>query len=355
MNNTNNNWSGVTVISVKKIWQNIKQFWWVILIFVTLFSMVLVRDMKNTYAADQALAAKDTYQSSVLLYYPHRDSEQGYAFVVLCESEMVIARVNARLEGQGFTEYNPSDVLNINWIGNSFGITLMGEGEDRMLLMAEAFGEAILSSAYEVTGNEGSILNKAWVAPCLVKSSGAVVLLDDVSQRQASFSLKEFLSWKRLMVMGAAVFMGFAVIFIAIILDKKVRTREEMDATLDIACIGVIKKKKKDSWHLTTELLAQVCEKRQCKNLAFVSIKECDEGRILKQELEKKLQSTGYMEDVVIAEGVVMNGSAFSVGKEAEGLVLLVSANRDQLDQVGYAVKSMELLEKKWIGYILFE
>ena len=42
-----------------------------------------------------------------------------------------------------------------------------------------------------------------------------------------------------------------------------------------------------------------------------------------------------------------MNGSAFSVGKEAEGLVLLVSANRDQLDQVGYAVKSMELLEKE--------
>lgn len=355
MNNTKNSWSGETVISVKKIWQNIKQFWWVILIFVALFSLVLVRDMRNTYVADQEIASRDTYQSSVLLYYPHRDNEQGLAFVVLCESEMVTSSVNAQLKENGFVPYGVGDTFSVDWIGNSFGISLVGEGKERMLLMAQLFGEAILASAYEVTGNVGSVLTKAWVTPCLVKSSGAVVALEDASQRQASFSLKEFLNWKRLMVIGAAFFMGFAVIFVAILLDKKVRTREELDAVLVLPCIGVIKKKKKDFWHVTVDLLANICAKRQFRKVALISVKTFTEGSDLKKDLEQRMQVVSSLGQCAVEEGITIDGSAFAACKDADGLVLMVSANRDHLDQVVYAVKNMNLLEKDWIGYILFE
>ena len=176
METKNRSWSGETMISTQKIWQNIKRFWWVFVICLAAYGAITGKDIINTMRADQIALSRDTYQASTLLYFPHRDNEEGLAFVVLCESEMVVNAVNERLEANGYAAYGDGDIFDINWVGNSFGLTLTGEGRERMLCMAQAFGESILKSALDVMEKEGSILNEASVLPCVLRSTGAVTV-----------------------------------------------------------------------------------------------------------------------------------------------------------------------------------
>lgn len=346
METKNRSWSGETMISTQKIWQNIKRFWWVFVICLAAYGAITGKDIINTMRADQIALSRDTYQASTLLYFPHRDNEEGLAFVVLCESEMVVNAVNERLEANGYAAYGDGDIFDINWVGNSFGLTLTGEGRERMLCMAQAFGESILKSALDVMEKEGSILNEASVLPCVVRSTGAVTVYEDASQRSVSFSLRDFMTWRRLMVLCAMIFIGVAFVFVAIILDRKVRTREELEAVLTVPCIGVICKKKPESRELTLAVLSRLCRKEETETLAIISAGACG-------ELEDLAREAGKSVKVVTGQQLAKQAAAVPVCEAADRVVLVVCVNQDTIDEVCQAAKTLELLGTRFLGYLL--
>ncbi len=348
METKNRTWSGETMISTQKIWQNIRRFWWVFVICLAAYGVITGRDILNTMRADQDALSRDTYQASTLLYFPHRDNEEGLAFVVLCESELVVNDVNERLRANGYASYGAGDTFAIDWVGNSFGLTLTGEGRERMLCMAQAFGDSILKSALDVMGREGSVLNEASVLPCVVRSNGAVTVYEDASQRNASFSLRDFMTWRRLMVLCAMIFIGVAFIFVAILLDRKVRTREELEAVLHASCIGVIRKKKPESRALALAVLYRLCRREETETVAIVSAGACGELESLAGEVGKTVK-------VVTGMNLAGQAAAVTACEEAGSVVLVVCANQDTIDEVCQAVRTLELFGTPFLGYLLIQ
>ena len=336
------------IISTKKISQNIKKYWWICLLCLLAYLAVLGVDIWRTYQADVAAASRDTYQASGMVYYPHEDEEEGKYFVTLCTTDRVLDLVNETLTSQGYAEYGAGgDSLNINWQGNTFGLTLYGEGEARMECMMDAFLSAWLSQAEEISAKSGSVLNETTVVPCLIKSNGAVVTYSNPSERKATLALSDIVTWRRLMVSAAAVFAGAIVIFIVIIFDKKIRTEEEIREVLDIPYICTVKAGEEKSEALLYAFLQGICHKENRHHIGLVCLQSEEvTGHINHQMDEIQLE---------ILPGGCDTAEAVQKGTQMDGIVLALRLNRDRLDEAVRAADRIRLLGIPFLGYILME
>ena len=59
---------GETIISTKKIWANIKAFWWICLVTLALAAGVVAFSTYRSYQANKAVETKDSYVGSAVLY-----------------------------------------------------------------------------------------------------------------------------------------------------------------------------------------------------------------------------------------------------------------------------------------------
>ena len=336
------------IISTKKISQNIKKYWWICLLCLLAYLAVLAADIRKTYQADVAAASRDTYQASGMVYYPHEDEEEGKYFVTLCTTDRVLDLVNEALTSQGYAEYGAGgDSLNINWQGNTFGLTLYGEGEARMECMMDAFLSAWLSQAEEVSGKSGSILNETTVVPCLIKSTGAVVTYSDPSERRATLALSDIVTWRRLMVSAAAVFAGAIVIFIVIIFDKKIRTEEEIREVLDIPYICTVKSGEEKKEELLYAFLQGICRREHKSHIGLAYLHgEEEAGRLNLQRDEIQLE---------LLPGGCNTAETVRKSVQMDGIVLALRLNRDRLDEAAQTADRIRLLGIPFLGYILME
>jgi len=348
--NKKTNGTGVTVISTQKIWQNVKHLWWICLLFFVAYGSLLGMNVWKAYQADLAAVKLDTYQASIQIYYPHETSEEAEAFIILGESNQVLSALNESLMAAGYQPYGQGvgDKISIQRIGSSFGTTVIAEGEARSQYMAQRFGEIMVESGEEVMGKQGGLMGNAITVPCVLRSNGATVVFDRVEDKHIGFSVMDFVSWKKIMVLGATVLLGAAVIFVVILFDKKVRAREEVDTVLCLPCIAEVKRKKAESGVLFATIAEALCRKEQVQRLVLVSAEKNNELPVLQNILKDLAGVT-----VKTRESVLESADAVRACAEADGVILVIGMNKDRLDRISQSVTNLELVSAKVLGYII--
>lgn len=345
-------WSGVTVISTQKIWQNFKHLWWICLVFFVGYGSLLGMNVWKTYQSDLQAVKQDTYQASIQIYYPHETEEEAEAFIILGESSRVIGALNEALQEEGYRAYGEGigDHIHIQRVGSSYGTTVLAEGEERSQFMAQRFGEIMVDSAEEVMGKRGGLMGDAVTSPCVVRSNGNTVVFDSAEAKTIQFSLRDFVSWKKIMLLFATILLGVAVIFVVILFDKKVRAREEMETAFSLPCIAVVKRKKADSMALFSTIVQALCHKNGIHKL-MIAAAEKDEGL---EHLKAGLAVTEEY-SVETAESALESAMAVQACAGADGVILVVRLNRDKLDRVGQAITNLDLVSAHLLGYVLID
>lgn len=341
------------IITPQKILANLKHFWWFCVIPLVFCAVIIYRDTMSTYRVNQAAAARDTYIASALVYFPTEDEEIGKGNMVIFKSKNTMEKVNVILTAEGYAPFDEeNDTLELGHTMASYGVTLIGEGEDRMLCMGHAFAESMLEVIEEATGMSGYIVDDAIVEPCMVDASGNVRIYSDVSERQVSLSLRDFLTWKKLMILCAGVFLGFALIFVAILFDQKVRSREEMEAFCQLPCMGQIGRKKEKDRKLFVSLANTMCCDRQVAKVMLLSVTK--EGMLsgLAGDLEVAADKA-Y--EVMICENGAGTAAAMTQCRSCGAVVLTVRKNVDTVGSVKKALSNLEMIQAQVLGYILTE
>lgn len=343
---------GVTVISTQKIWHNVKHLWWICLLFFAAYGSLLGMNVWKAYQEDQQAIQQDTYQASIQIYYPHETSEEAEAFIILGESNRVLSALNESLIKRGYKPYGSGtgDKISIQRIGSSFGTTLIAEGEERSQYMAQRFGEIMVESGKEVMGKQGGLMGDALTVPCVLRSNGTTMVFDTVEDKVISFSVMDFVSWKKIMVLGATVLLGGAVIFVVILFDKKVRAREELEEVLNLPCIAEIKKKKQESRALFVAITQALCHKCQIHELVVASPEKSD----ILPELQQMLTCVNDL-TVTVKESTLESADTVQVCGKADGVILVVHLNHDRLDRVSQSVTNLKLVSADVLGYILID
>ncbi len=340
-----------TLITPAKIWANIKNFWWFCLIPLLLCSVLVYRDTMAMYRINQAAAQKDTYAASALMYYPTADEASGRGSIEILKSGTTVKRVNQILAEQGYELFDSGvDYLDVGHNMASYTMTLVGVGKDRMLCMAEAFTSSMLEVIEEATGVAGCLVGEVSILPCMVDASGAIRVYQDVSERQVSLSLGDFLTWKNLLVLCAGVFLGLALIFAAILFDDKIRSREELESVCQISCLGIVGTKKEKDKKLVVSLIRTMCEKQQVGKLMVTAVSAEPMLGILAEAV--KGQDT---RDVITCEQAATSAETIELCRDCDAVVLTVRKNKDKATVVKRAIVNLETIEVPVIGYILTE
>ena len=340
------------IITPWKILANLKSFWWFCLIPLVLCGLLVYKDTMSTYAANQAAAQKDTYIASALIFYPTEVEADGLGNMVIFKSKNTIEKVNEIMVEKGYAPYDEgTDLLDVGHTMASYGLTLVGEGEERMLVMAQAFAESMLLVIEEATGISGHIVDDAMVAPCMIDASGTIRIYEEASERQVSLSIRDFLTWKRLMVLCAGVFLGLALIFVAILFDQKIRCREELEAFCELPCLGVTGAKKEKDKKLILSLIDAMCEDKQIKKLMLVSVSK----EKMLADLARSMKTEAETYDVLTCEQAEKNAEAMNHCRMSDAVVLTVRKNVDSVVSVKRALANLEMIQADVLGYIMTE
>ena len=352
MNNSEKQ-AGENIITPQKIWENLKRFWWFCVIPLLLCVAFVYSDTMDDYRTNQAAAAKDTYMASALVYYPTEDEETGKGNMVIFKSKRTLEKVNEILEANGYAPFDEGqDSMEVGHTMASYGITLIGEGKERMLCMGQAFAESMLEVIKEATGMAGYIVDAATVAPCMTDASGNTIIYRDVSQKQITLSLRSFLTWKKMMILCAGVFLGLALIFVAILFDKKVRSREDLEVFGSLKCMGVLGKKEEEEQRFL--ILAALCSDHPVRELALVSVGSWPKKASL-SDLPRKLKEREEIPAVIQGEHAASAADIIEQCRDAGTAILMIQINRDEVTAVQKALANMEMAQVQVPGYILIE
>lgn len=346
------NWSGVSIISTEKIWYNVKHLWWLCLVFFLGYGSLLGINVWKTYQSDLQAVKQDTWQASIQIYYPHETEEEAEAFMILGESSRVIGALNELLEQEGYLLFGEGvgDSIHIERVGSSFGTTVIAEGEVRSQFIAQRFGEIMVESAEEVMGKHGGLMGDAATVPCVVRTNGSTVVFESLEEKNIRFSLGDFVSWKKLMLLFATILLGAAVIFVAILFDRKIRAREEAEAAFSLPCIAVIRRKEKASLALFAAITAALCRNQGIHRLMLTAPDRNDRLEELRQTAEEAAGITVESSPEALTSAATVEACA-----KAEGVILVIRMNQDRLAQTGQAITNLELVSSHLLGYILMD
>ncbi len=338
------------VITLRKILENVKRYWWFCLIPILICGIVVYRDTMNTYHYNQTAAQKDQYIASALIYFPTEDEETGKGNMVIFTSSAVIERAGEIMEESGFEPFDEgTDSLEVGHTMGSYGITLIGEGEERMLCMGEAFAVSMLDVLETATGMSGYIVDHSYVRPCMVDASGSTIIYSDVSQKQVSLSLRDFLSWRNLMILCAGIFVGLALIFVAVLFDTRIRSVEEMNEICSLPCMGVISRKKPEEKKLFFTLSDTMCHDRGCAELTLAAVSS---GKDI-AGLASEMKESGYETSVSVCDQLMTSAESLQKCRDCKAVVVAVCRDHDKVADIRRALSNLQLMQADVLGYIM--
>ena len=421
------------IISFQKLWDNFKKYWWICVITTVLAVIAVIGLTIKSYNAAQNLSESDLvqndnklYQATTMVYMEPQsektsesikeaadniqDLEKSYAASVneyvktyieqwnwnrnnqlmydcmaLLSSNKVQSQINMALENNGMDSYDKVlDAITMEIAGGSrcYKIIVRGEDEERVEFIANVATDILLKEAKEVMSiNNANIIDKAVVDLCEKQEDGTYKIVTEKSELESedevvTLSLGSFLSMKKLLLVFVGAFFGLGIIFIFVLIDKKVRNRNEVNMYLHIPYLGEVSKKSGDAQYavLTTTLLKK-CEQEGIKKVLFTTPKECEiqdkltnslgnEGKntvIVKidsstTKVEEKInvESTGKELTVVSAGQVLESSNTIKAVSSVDGTILLITANGDNIPELEEAINHMRTVGGKILGYVLY-
>ena len=421
------------IISFQKLWDNFKKYWWICVITTVLAIVAVVGITIKNYKEAQNLSESDLvendnklYQATTMVYMEPQsektsesikeaadniqDLEKSYAASVneyvktyieqwnwnrnnqlmydcmaLLSSNKVQSQINIRLENNGMDSYDKAlDAITMEIASGSrcYKIIVRGEDEERVEFIANTATDILLKEAKEVMSiNNANIIDKAVVDLCEKQEDGTYKVITEKSELEneevATLSLGSFLSMKKILLVFVGAFFGLGIIFIFVLMDKKLRNRNEVNMYLHIPYLGEVSKKSGDAQYavLTTTLLKK-CEQEGIKKVLLTTPKVCDiQGRLVdslgnegentaiikidsntkKVEERITVESTGKELAIVSAGHLLESSNVIKAVSSVDGIILLITANSDDIPELEETISHIKTVGGKVLGYILYK
>lgn len=421
------------IISFQKLWDNFKKYWWICVVTTVLAIVAVVGITIKNYKAVQNLSESDLvendnklYQAATMVYMEpqsektsesikeaadniqdleksyaasineyvktyieqwnwNRNNQLMYDCMALLSSNKVQSQINTELENNGMDSYDKAlDTITMEIANNSrcYKIIVRGEDAERVEFIANAATDILLKEAKEVMSiTNTNLIDKAVVDLCEKQEDGTYKIVTEKSELEsedevATLSLGSFLSMKKLLLVFVGAFFGLGIIFIFVLMDKKVRNRNEVNMYLHIPYLGEVSKKSGDAQYavLTTTLLKK-CEQEGIKKVLLTTPKVCDIQERLVDSLENEgentavvkidtninkveekivTESTGKELTVVSAGQLLESSNTIKAVSSVDGTILLITANGDNIPELEETISRIRTVGGKILGYVLY-
>lgn len=357
-----------TVITVRKIWDNVKRFWWIFLAVFFLALLVIVKDVRD---GDNTL--KQTYNVKTMLYVePYSNDEKSdddianaidryakvYADVYhdssivyvidmlnsLADSGDIQEILNERLVKEGYNEFNKAnDKLLFSKESRLIVCSLEQENLERSVFLINNYSQILVEQFNEIISNKTALVVKE-------ASVGDYVKTESFTDTSSIFSVRH--------IFLLCLFMGFGAVIILVLtmLDRRVRSFAEIATICQVNYIGNISKNKKReiSCRKTKISIQDTIKKEQVADCMLLTVK----GHKISEDMV-----------VDLAEGIVTNsGKPILYGLDFENnlelpdivqkvknIVLLISVNDDTIMDVENSLLNLLAMDKRVIGCIMME
>ena len=420
------------IISFQKLWDNFKKYWWICAITTVLAILAVVGITIKNHKAAQNLSESDLvendnklYQAITMVYMEPQlektsesikeaadniqDLEKSYAASVneyvkayieqwnwnrnnqlmydsmaLLSSNKVQSQINGALEKNDMDAYDKVlDTITMEIASGSryYKIIVRGEEEERVEFIANTATDILLKEAKDIMGiTNGRLIDKATVDLCEKQEDGSYKVITEKSELEkeevSTLSLGSFLSMKKILLVFVGAFFGLGIIFIFVLMDKKLRNRNEVNMYLHIPYLGEVSKKSGDAQYaVLTTTIQKKCEQEGIKKVLFTTPKACEiqdklvdslgnesdntmvvkiDASTTKVEEKINVESTGKELTVVSAGQLLESSNTIKAVSSVDGTVLLITANRDNIPELEETISHIKTVGGKVLGYVLY-
>ena len=421
------------IISFQKLWDNFKKYWWICVITTVIAIVAVVGITIKNYKAVQNLSESDLvqndnkfYQAATMVYMEpqsektsesikeaadniqdleksyaasvneyvktyieqwnwSRNSQLMYDCMALLSSNKVQSQINEALEKNNMAPYNKVlDEMTMEIVNGSryYRVIVRGEDEERVEFISNTATDILLEEAQAVMGvTNGHLIDKAVVDLCEKQEDGTYKIVTEQSEVESgdiatTLSIGSFISMKKILLVFVGAFFGLGIIFIFVLMDKKLRNRNEVNMYLHIPYLGEVSKKSGDAqYSVLTTTLRKKCEQEGIKKVLLTAPKVCDiqerlvdslgnEGEntaVVKidtniNKVEEKIatESTGKELTVVSAGQLLESSNTIKAVSSVGGTILLITANGDDIPELEEAISHIRTVGGKILGYVLY-
>lgn len=354
MENQQDKWSGEMIISPNKIWHNVKKYWWIALIILgPILAFIAYTGMRN-YRFDVASAQFDGYQSISTVYINSKDEDYTDSYKWILYSDNLRADMNTLLVENGFEEFDKNqDIVVITRMGDSMYYELMvrSVGEERTEFVATAYTELLITHVKQVMGLKGQVIDYPSLKTYVKFHDGSYTTFEIGKPKTVGLSLGTFITWNKLMILCAGVFLWVAIIMVFVFMDKILRTKRETDIATGMECICTIDKKSVNALDLLAVMLDFTGKNSGKNHFVLVSAEKSDKISDMAEKLTANVQGAS----VLAVTDVITDAKSLETCGNADYVVLTVTLNQDKVPQVEQAVRNLKTVGANVLGYVLIK
>lgn len=361
-------WKGEMLVSTRKIWCNVRKYWLLGVGIMAACAAVVVLMTYREYRADLASAAIGTFQGESLIYIDSKDEDYVDAYAALLYSERIRTQVDQALRENGYEKFNKKlDTANVDMKGTSmcYRVIVRSIGYDRTLFLAQTYTELLLHEARDIMGLKGEIIDEPVMTTYINRASGGVEISDLEEPIKIKLSVRSFLTWKKLMILGAGFFLWCAFVMVKVFYDCTLRTRGEVDQLSMAPCFCEIRTGSQESCDLLAALLGGVGERLtgqsektggpEQNTACRILLVSPEQGGSLSDVYEKvkaALQERHAAVELLMAEGAAVSARTLDQAREADGVFLYVSIDRDNANSTHQAFINLSTVGASLYGYV---
>lgn len=344
----------------------------------------------DSYEEDIELS-KNKMRMDIEQWFWNKNNQLMYDSMALLKSSRVIEQINNELEKNKMEQYDiVLDKIEMKILDGSrcFTITVRGEDEKRTELIANTATSILIKEAKNILGIvnskiiDNAVINLYRETENLDQPYEVITeesLLKKNEKEDKGLSIGSFVSMKKLLLIFVGGFLGLGVIFVFVLMDKKIRTREEMGMYFNIPFLGEIKKKDSDGkYDVIATAIVGKCKTDATKAIMVASPKENDKVQLLTKAIEKAAIHEGQKVEVldakagndsieeklnvlpkdntftiVTANNLDYDVNAIRVASKLEKTIVLVKENADEIGEIEQAVNNVNTTGGKVLGYVL--
>lgn len=344
----------------------------------------------DSYEEDIELA-KNKMRMDIEQWFWNKNNQLMYDCMALLKSSRVIDQINNELDKNKMEQYDivlDKIEMRIQDGSRCYTITVRGEDKKRTALIANTATSILIKEAKNILG----IVNSKIIDDAVINLYRETENIDQPyeviteeslikkSQKEdEGLSIGSFVSMKKLLLIFVGGFLGLGIIFVYVLMDKKIRTREEMSMYFNIPYLGEIKKKDSDlKYDVIATGIVGKCITDGTKSLMVASPKENDKVELLAKSIQKAAMQEGQKVEllnaisgkdnienklseltkentfiIVTAKNLDNDVNAIRAASKLDKTIVLVKENADQIGEIEQAVNNINTTGGKMLGYVL--
>ena len=246
------------------------------------------------------------------------------------------------------------DTANVDMKGTSmcYRVIVRSIGLERTQFLAKTYTELLVKEAKDIMGLKGKIIDEPVMTTYLTKANGSVEIFELDEPRKVSVSFRSFLSWKKIMIMGAGFFLWCAFVMVRVFYDTTLRSREEVDQVSVVPFFCEVKKGRQDSCELLAALLDGVSERVENGRILLAAPKTSKVLTDVFEGTKKALADRQSSVELSMTEGLVDSAKALDEAKAAGAVLLFVTLDQDSAEDAHQAFANLSVVGAGMYGYI---